>query len=536
MLLTVNEAGTREGAALARRAAKAGADGLMVVPSPIYHTNPEETVATLTAVAAAGGLPVMIYSNRLAYRVDVTVEIMEELATDDRCSSPSRNRRDDIRRSTEIINRFGDRYDLFTGVDNLAFEALSVGAIGWVAGLVTAFPRETVAIYQLMKAGPPRRGAGHLPLVPAAARPRRLDLSRPEHQARRGACDRHQRPRAHAAPAAVGRARARRSRRSSRTRSRRGRSCRSSRWSKAAESHRRMPSACAAEIRAPTSPSSAPASSASAPPPISPRPGTKVTVIDRTGICEETSSGNAAAFAFSDVLPLAHKGMMRQLPKWLADPLGPLCHPAGLSAEAAALAVALLARRRRRQLRGEPCRAGRPDEARRSRMDGPDASAPARDSMLREDGSLELYESEAEFRASLPGWAARDRFGIAYRHVEGDELPTFSPACRSSFINAAPSCRAGRRSSDPKDLGKAIWALCRAEGRRVRAAATSGWRMPSTGAHRDPARARAHDHGAAAGDRRRRLVASAGAASSATASRSRPSAATTRRCRRPPST
>ena len=82
VLMTVNEAGTREGAALARQAAAAGADGLMVVPSPIYHTNPEETVATLKAVAAAGGLPVMIYSNRIAYRVDVTVEIMEELASD----------------------------------------------------------------------------------------------------------------------------------------------------------------------------------------------------------------------------------------------------------------------------------------------------------------------------------------------------------------------------------------------------------------------------------------------------------------------
>jgi dihydrodipicolinate synthase/N-acetylneuraminate lyase len=60
---------------------------------------------------------------------------------------------DDIRRSIDIINAFGDRFDLFTGVDNLAFEALSVGAIGWVAGLVTAFPKETVAIYRLMKAG-----------------------------------------------------------------------------------------------------------------------------------------------------------------------------------------------------------------------------------------------------------------------------------------------------------------------------------------------------------------------------------------------
>ncbi len=152
VLLTVNEAATRDAASLAKRAAKAGADGLMVVPSPIYHTNPEETVAALSAVAKAGDLPVMIYSNRLAYRVDVTIPIMQELAADARFVAVKESS-DDIRRSTDIINAFGDRFDLFTGVDNLAFEALSVGAIGWVAGLVTAFPRETVAIYQLMKQG-----------------------------------------------------------------------------------------------------------------------------------------------------------------------------------------------------------------------------------------------------------------------------------------------------------------------------------------------------------------------------------------------
>ena len=152
VLLTINEAATRDGMALARHAAKAGADGLMLVPSPIYHTDPEETVTTLKAVAAAGELPVMIYSNRIAYRVDVTNEILGELASDDHFVAIKESS-DDIRRTTDIINTFGTRFDLFTGVDNLAFEALTAGAIGWVAGLVTAFPKETVAIYKLVQAG-----------------------------------------------------------------------------------------------------------------------------------------------------------------------------------------------------------------------------------------------------------------------------------------------------------------------------------------------------------------------------------------------
>ncbi|MFD2239339.1 dihydrodipicolinate synthase family protein [Aureimonas populi] len=152
VLMTVAAASTAESAAIARAAAKAGADGLMVVPSLVYHTDPAETLATLRAVAQAGDLPVMIYSNRLAYRVDVTVGIMEELAQDERFVAVKESS-DDIRRTTEIINRFGDRYAVLTGVDNLAFEALAVGAVGWVAGLVCAFPAETVAIHRLMQAG-----------------------------------------------------------------------------------------------------------------------------------------------------------------------------------------------------------------------------------------------------------------------------------------------------------------------------------------------------------------------------------------------
>jgi 4-hydroxy-tetrahydrodipicolinate synthase len=150
-LLTVSEASTRDACALAEKAAKAGADGLMVVPSPIYHTDRRETVATLRAVAAAGNLPVMIYSNRVAYRVDVTTDMLEELASD-RLFVAVKESSDDIRRTIEIFNRLGNRYDVFTGVDNLAFEAISVGAVGWVAG-VMAFPRETVVIYRLLKAG-----------------------------------------------------------------------------------------------------------------------------------------------------------------------------------------------------------------------------------------------------------------------------------------------------------------------------------------------------------------------------------------------
>lgn len=151
-LMTVNEASTLEACRWAERSAKAGASGLMVVPSPIYHTNHNETVAVLREVAAATDLPIMIYSNRMAYRVDVTTDILEELADEPKFVAIKESS-DDIRRTTEIISRLGDRYDVFTGVDNLAFEALTAGAVGWVAGLVVAFPKETVAIYKLMLAG-----------------------------------------------------------------------------------------------------------------------------------------------------------------------------------------------------------------------------------------------------------------------------------------------------------------------------------------------------------------------------------------------
>jgi len=190
--------------------------------------------------------------------------------------------------------------------------------------------------------------------------------------------------------------------------------------------------------------------------------GRAATVIDRTGICEETSAGNAAAFAFSDVLPLAHKGMMRNLPKWLADPLGPLSIPpaylpqllpwlyrfwragAADKYEGALSAQASMMRLAGAEWMGLMERSGtRP--------------------MLRENGSLELYESEAEFRAALPGWAERSRFGIAYEHVDGERLAGLQPGLAQRFVKGTfvPDWKT---VSNPKELGQAIWAYAETKG------------------------------------------------------------------------
>lgn len=192
--------------------------------------------------------------------------------------------------------------------------------------------------------------------------------------------------------------------------------------------------------------------------------GRSVTIFDRTGICEETSSGNAAAFAFSDVLPLAHKGMIKNLPKWLADPLGPLSIPP-------AYLPKLLPWLIRFWRAGAPAKyeaslaaqAGMMKLAEAEWMGLLDRSGTR--PMLREDGSLELYESEAEFRASLSGWAARERFGIGFRHVEGEGLADLQPGLSPRFIKGT-FVPGWKTVADPKLLGKAVWAYAEARGAR----------------------------------------------------------------------
>lgn len=152
VLMTICESATRRGAIAAKAAAAAGADGFMILPGVPYKSAPSETLNHIQSVAAAGGLPVMVYNNPIGYGVDVSIDMFSELANNDLIVAMKEST-DDIRRVTDVINAFGTRFDLFTGVDNLALESLVMGATGWVAGLVVAFPKETVAIYKLAKAG-----------------------------------------------------------------------------------------------------------------------------------------------------------------------------------------------------------------------------------------------------------------------------------------------------------------------------------------------------------------------------------------------
>ena len=137
---------------LIRDAAKIGCDGAMLLPPMVYGTAPEETVAHFRQCGEASDLPLMIYNNPVSYKTDVTPEMFAESA-DVPALAALKESSDDTRRITDIQALTGDRYTVFCGVDDLIVEALSVGAAGWVAGLVNAFPAESVHLYNLVQAG-----------------------------------------------------------------------------------------------------------------------------------------------------------------------------------------------------------------------------------------------------------------------------------------------------------------------------------------------------------------------------------------------
>jgi 4-hydroxy-tetrahydrodipicolinate synthase len=152
VLLTVAEDSTRAAARIAERAEEIGLDGLMVLPAMRYVATPRETLAHFRQVAKASSLPIMVYNNPVAYQIDITPAMFAEIADEPKFVAIKESSAD-LRRITDIVNAVGDRYRIFTGVDDLALESLMLGATGWVAGLVCAFPRETVAIYRLAREG-----------------------------------------------------------------------------------------------------------------------------------------------------------------------------------------------------------------------------------------------------------------------------------------------------------------------------------------------------------------------------------------------
>ena len=152
VILNIAEQSTKAAIDAAQNAEAQGANGLMLLPPMRYKATDRETVAYFKAVAEATSLPIMIYNNPVDYKIEVTLDMFEELKVHENINAVKESTRD-ITNITRMRSRFGDRFSILCGVDTLAMEALVMGADGWVAGLVDAYPEETCAIYHYVKAG-----------------------------------------------------------------------------------------------------------------------------------------------------------------------------------------------------------------------------------------------------------------------------------------------------------------------------------------------------------------------------------------------
>jgi 1-pyrroline-4-hydroxy-2-carboxylate deaminase len=152
VIMNIAEQTTRKAVELAQNAEKIGADGFMLLPPMRYRADDRETLAYFKAVAEATPLPIMIYNNPVDYKIEVTLDMFGEMSAWPTVQAVKESTRD-LTNLTRMKNRFGDRFKIFTGVDTLALESILLGADGWVAGLVDAFPHETGAIFRLAKAG-----------------------------------------------------------------------------------------------------------------------------------------------------------------------------------------------------------------------------------------------------------------------------------------------------------------------------------------------------------------------------------------------
>jgi 4-hydroxy-tetrahydrodipicolinate synthase len=152
VILNIAEGSTRDALQQAIYAKEWGAQGLMILPPMRYSSDHRETVTYFKTIADSTDLPIMIYNNPIDYKTEVTLDMFEELIECANIQAVKESTRD-ISNVTRMINRFGGRIKILCGVDTLAMEELLMGADGWVAGLVCAFPAETVAVYRLVKAG-----------------------------------------------------------------------------------------------------------------------------------------------------------------------------------------------------------------------------------------------------------------------------------------------------------------------------------------------------------------------------------------------
>ena len=151
VVLNIAEQTTKAALLCAKNAEKYGADALMMLPPLRYKADDEETLKYFADVAKSTKLPIMIYNNPYDYKIEVTLDMFEELSQYKNIQAVKESTRD-VSNVTRMINRFGNRFALMTGVDTLALESLFMGADGWIAGLVDAFPKETVAVYRLANA------------------------------------------------------------------------------------------------------------------------------------------------------------------------------------------------------------------------------------------------------------------------------------------------------------------------------------------------------------------------------------------------
>ncbi len=153
VVINIAEQTTKAAVKAAQKAKEDGASGLMMLPPMRYKADNRETVVYYKAVAQSTSLPIMVYNNPVDYGIEVTHSMFEELLRDCPNIEAVKESTRDLSNITRLRNRFGDRLTILSGVDTLALESLFMGADGWVAGLVCAFPKETVAIYELAKAG-----------------------------------------------------------------------------------------------------------------------------------------------------------------------------------------------------------------------------------------------------------------------------------------------------------------------------------------------------------------------------------------------